>query len=215
MSRREGPHPVSDPLLRAFQENRTAGEGCAAPEEIWEAVAGRAGEARTASLVDHTIGCGDCARLWRLAREAQAGPEPTPVVVRTRPAARIRWGAVAGAGLAVAASLLLVLRGHPGPNPERGPQAPTIASATAPELPRGAFLLRWAPQGEGARYRVQVTLPDLTLIDSAAELKTPEHLVPESALGPVPSGGSVLWRVEARLPDGTRVASAPLQTRVR
>jgi len=206
---------MSDPLLQAFQENRELAPGCATPEEIWRAVAGLEVQARTAALVDHTIRCGDCARLWRLAREAQAESAPVAVVTPIQAAGRWRWGVVASAGLAVAASLLLVLRQPATENPERGSPEARIASATARELPREAFLLRWAPQGEGARYRVQVTLPDLTELDSAVELTVSEHLVPPAALARVPAGSDVLWRVEARLLDGRTMTSPPFRTRVR
>jgi hypothetical protein len=210
---------VTDPLIRAFQDNLQPGEGCASPEEIFRAVAGLEEQARTAALVDHTIRCGDCARLWRLAREAQAESAPAPApaaeVIPLLQARRWRWGMAAGAGLALAASLLLVLRPPPAENPERGSPGRTIKSTTARELPRDEFLLQWAPQGEGARYRVEVTLPDLTELDSAAELASPEHLVPASVLGRVPGGTDVLWRVEARLPDGRTMTSLPFRTRVR
>jgi hypothetical protein len=60
-----------------------------------------------------------------------------------------------------------------------------------------------------------VSLPDLTELDSAAELASPEHLVPASVLGAVPGGSDVLWRVEARLPDGRMLTSPPFRTRVK
>jgi len=63
---------LTDPLVRAFQENRDAAAGCSSPDGIWRAVAGLEPPERAASLIEHTIRCGDCARLWRLAREPHA-----------------------------------------------------------------------------------------------------------------------------------------------
>jgi hypothetical protein len=212
---------MSDPLVRAFEENREPGQGCASPEEIWRAVAGLEDAERSVALVKHTIRCGDCAQLWRLARQAQADSQPgsaPPPTTEVTPLRRLRsWrgGVVAGAGLALAASLLVFLRQPPAEDTERGSPRRAIASRTASELPREEFVLRWAPQGEGARYRIQVTLLDLTELDSATELLTPEHLVPASVLVGIPSGSDVLWRVEARLPDGRTVTSSPFRTRVR
>ena len=206
---------MSDPLIGAFQENREHGQGCASPEEIWRAVAGLEGQDRTAVLVDHSIGCGDCARLWRLARQAQAESAPTPVVPIPHAANRRRWAVVAGASLAAAAALLFLVHRPPAENTLRGPAEEGITSKTGPELPRDAFLLRWTPQGPAATYRIQVTLPDLTEVDSADALTTPERLVPAPALERVPSGSEILWRVEAKRADGRSVTSPPFQTRVK
>jgi len=209
---------MSDQLLQAFQENRAAGRGCASPEDIFQAVAGHASARQTASLIEHTIRCGDCAQLWRLARDAYAaGEEPARPAPRERPVRWLRWSALGGAGLAAAAALLLVVvvRRPALENPERGSPETQILSTSARELPREAFLLRWVPAGPEARYRVQVTLPDLTELDSAAGLTSPEHLVPPGALEGVRSGTDVLWRVDAQLPDGRNVSSPPFRTRVR
>jgi hypothetical protein len=206
---------MTRPLVELFQENRATGQGCASPEEIWDAVNGRLGPERTAELVDHTIRCGDCAQLWRLAREAQAAeeqPRPAPVV---RPLRWVRWSGVGAVGLAAAAMLLLVVRRPAVENPERGSPEAHIVNTTARELPREAFILRWAPVGPGARYQVEVVLADLTEIDRAAELQSPERQVPATALERVPAGTDVLWRIEARLPGGETVSSAPFRTRVR
>jgi hypothetical protein len=206
---------MTRPLVELFQENRAVGQGCASPEEIWDAVSGRLGQVRVGELVDHTIRCGDCAQLWRLAREAHAaGEEPRPATV-VRPWRWVRWTGVGAAGLAAAAMLLLVARRPAVENPERGSPEARIVSTTARELPREAFLLRWAPVGPGARYHIEVVLADLTEIDRAAELQTPERQVPVAALERVPSGTDVLWRIEARLPDGETVSSAPFRTRIR
>jgi hypothetical protein len=207
---------MTDPLVQLFQANRAPGKGCAAPEEIWQAVGGLAGKRRTAELVEHTLGCGDCARLWRLAREAHAaGEEPAQVVPLARRGRWLGWAALGGAGLAAAAAMLLVLRRPVVENPERGSPEGRIVSTTARELPREAFLLRWAPAGAGAVYRIQVSLANLSEIDSAAELTTNERLVPQTALERVGSGTDVLWKVEARLPDGRTVTSPTFRTRVR
>jgi hypothetical protein len=82
-------------------------------------------------------------------------------------------------------------------------------------LPREAFLLRWSPAGTGARYRVLVTLADLTVLDTASGLVDAEYRIPVSALAKVPSGAAVLWRMEARLADGSTLGSDPVRTELR
>lgn len=200
-----------------FQANRIPSGSCATPSEIWEVVAARLPHDRTQELLDHTLACGECAHLWRLAHEAQveAAREDAaflrPVQELGRPVPRVRWlgwAAVGAAGLA--AALTFALKPRP---PERevvrgqavGGIAPLVTDVA---LPRSAVVLRWTDQGPEARYALTITTADLTPVDSALDLGRPEYMVPEAALQHLPSGTTLVWRVEARLPGG-RVASSP------
>ena len=207
-----------------FQENQNRSGTCAAPSEIWEVVAGHLPHDRTQELLDHTLGCGECALLWRLAHEAQVAaaaeeaPSARPAKELGRPAPRLRWlgwGAVGAAGLA--AALTFVLKPRPSePQVVRGPGVGGIAPLTFDvTLPRNAVVLRWADQGPDARYAVTITTPDSTPVDSALDLGRPEYLVPEATLERLPSGTTLLWRVEARLPGGRVVASPPARVQLR
>jgi hypothetical protein len=82
-------------------------------------------------------------------------------------------------------------------------------------LPREAFRLQWAPGPEGARYRIRVTTADLVVLATAADLVAPEFLVEAPLLSQLPAGATVLWQVDAYLPDGERVTSRTFVTHVR
>jgi hypothetical protein len=122
---------------------------------------------------------------------------------------------VGAAGLA--AALTFALKPRP---PEREMVRGTGVGGIAPltldvALQRNAVVLRWADQGPDARYTVTITTPDLTPVDSALDLGRPEYLVPEATLEHLPSGTTLLWRVEARLPGGRVVSSPPARVQLR
>jgi hypothetical protein len=54
---------------------------------------------------------------------------------------------------------------------------------------------------------VTVSRPDLTLVAASADLDRPELRVPEAKLAGLPGGASLVWMVEAVLPDGARLRS--------
>ncbi len=205
--------------LRATWAELPRGEplpGCAAPEEIWEAVQGECPEARLSALLQHSITCSDCATLWRLARalDEAARPAVAPLPLRPR---RAVWLAAAGA-LAAAAVLAVAL--WPGPPRQdsaalRGSEA-ALLKPTAGEdvLPRAHPVLRWTGAPEGSHYSVSVSTEDLTMLYRTSGLSTAEVELPPAALGGVPAGGTVVWRVEATLPDGRVVKSMAFLSRL-
>jgi hypothetical protein len=74
-------------------------------------------------------------------------------------------------------------------------------------LPRRLCLLRWSALPDGTLYTLEVTTEDLLVLHRAENVEPTEYLVPESALRDLPSGATFLWRVEALLPDASRVSS--------
>ena len=153
---------MSTRWAEVFQENRTASGSCATPSEIREVVAARLPRDRTQELLDHTLACGECALLWRLAHEAQveAAREDAaslrPAQELGRPVPRVRWlgwAAVGAAGLA--AALTFALKPRP-PEREvvRGAAVGGIAPLTTDvALPRNAVVLRWTDSGTRSPLR--------------------------------------------------------------
>ena len=209
---------MSDEQLReAFQAQRAAAtppDACPPAAEIWSAVRGELTAEQRRALIDHTSACGACAEAWRLAMDVSRDPISTH---------RPWWRTFAP--LAAAAALILALGGGlwlwraPGPVDTpgfRGGDAPVIRSLV-PEgkaLPRQDFRLRWSEGPEGSNYDVRVTTESLQVLAGGRRLAEPSFLVPESALAPLPKDSKILWRVEAVLPDGERVASPTFVTRL-
>ena len=80
---------------------------------------------------------------------------------------------------------------------------------------RGTPTLTWSAGPQGTLYTVEVARADLTVIARADEIATAHFQVPDSALSGLPPGATVLWRVEAVLPDATRVSSPVFRARIR
>lgn len=200
---------MSTDWASVFQSNRAPHGECSSPAEIWDAVLGRLSARRARALVDHSVGCGECAQLWRIARDAQASDELRSTSPVPAPPWRtwLGWGTLATVSAAAAVTFVLLRPAEP--SVDRGGTAPAALSArmSSTTLPRDGFRLQWAPAGEGARYRVLVTSTDLTVVDMASALSSPEYQVPASRLASFPAGTTLLWRVEARLPDGKTLSS--------
>jgi hypothetical protein len=208
---------VSTDWASVFQSNRAPHGECSSADEIWDAVLGRLSASRARALVDHSVGCGECAQLWRIARDAQASDELRSTAVEPAPPWRawLGWGSLVT--VSAAAALAFVLLRPAAPPVDRGRTGNAALSARMPTstLPRDGFRLQWTPAGEGASYRVLVTSTDLTVVDMASALSAPEYQVPASRLASFPAGTTLLWRVEARLPDGKTLSSPATAVTVR
>ena len=208
---------MSTDWASVFQSRAAPHGQCASPAEIWDAVLGKLPVGRTRALLDHTVSCGECAQLWRIARDAQASDELRPAVVEHIPPWRawLGWGGLVGLSAAAAVAFLILRPAEP--SVERGRATTGALSARMPstELPRDGFRLQWTPAGDGARYRVLVTTTDLTVVDTGNALTTPEYQVPAPRLAPFAAGTKLLWRVEAQLPDGKTVSSPATAVTVR
>jgi hypothetical protein len=171
----------------------------------------------------HLAACPSCAADWRLAmraeREEAAAPAPArPAVSRAGRAAQ--WTALAAAAVLLLAALVVTVSrvGDPatGGPVYRDPDAISIRALTPDQasVPRDEALLRWSPVGEDALYSVEVGTLDLVPLAAAQDLEVTEYLVPAAALEPVSDGESIVWQVEASLPDGRRVASEAFVVRI-
>lgn len=217
-----------DEALRAAWRGRRAGSppaaGCPPASDLWSAVRGELPAEARRAVVDHTSSCAACAEAWRLA--VALTPDPIPVAPEAprsvlawlpRPGVLAPLAAAAALVVALAAGFGLLTGPRPGRTPEfRGAEVPVIRSllGEAQALPRGSFRLQWTAAGEGSRYDVQVTTEALEVVASVQGLAEPVHVVPESALLRLPAGARLLWRVEAVLPDGERVASPTFVARL-
>jgi len=81
-------------------------------------------------------------------------------------------------------------------------------------LPRAECRLRWTGAPPGTVFTVEVATEDLRVLHRAEGLESDEYLVPELALGPIAAGDTILWHVEALLPDGRRTESAMFRARL-
>jgi hypothetical protein len=209
-------------LAYASGTPRATSDACEDPEQIWEAVQGSLEPARVGQLLDHANACTACDRAFQLARELHRqlpeAAERKVVPIHASPR-WIRRRALAGALLAsAAAAIAVVALRRENPPAERvlreGASQSIVALPVADRLPRDQFLLRWSGGPKGTIYELWVTTPDLREIYRAARLETPEARVPASALEGLPRGGEVLWRVEARFPDGGHGESPAFRARV-
>jgi hypothetical protein len=227
MSREAG---VVDRLRAAFAAD-VHGAGadgpCPEPGEIWDACHGQAGPEDSRRIVAHMAGCPSCSAEWRMAmqdtpRNADQAPR---VWSDTRPAAR---GFRRGRWIGIAAAAVIII-GFTGPllyrtfQDQRGAPAVFRSSdsirirslvAESETLQRDACVLTWSATDEGSTYDLEIAHPTLEIILIERTLDGTEYRVPPEALAEVPAGGRIVWRVEARLPDGRTIASPAFIHRV-
>jgi hypothetical protein len=182
---------------------------------IFDAVHGStlSGEERRA-VVDELVRDPDAAEAWRLAREL--APEGAPVQVPARGEAW-KWMSIAAAMvLAVVAGWQLFTPWVPAEPPVyRSGEQRSITSTLRPGVPlsRTQPVLRWTAI-EGARYQVRVLTPELQVLVESGELTSPEYALGADVLSRIPSGGEILWQVEARIRGGSVVVSSTFRVRL-
>jgi hypothetical protein len=197
-------------MLRSSERDARPRPECPPPDRLWDAARGELPARETRSIVSHTAACASCSADWRLALELgrDAG---AAVAARSSSRTAPRLALLVAATLAGAA-ILVTWRGLERPEPSgfrtgpRGGAVRALIGDRAP-LPRDAFVLRWEAPSPGSTYAVEVASEDLRPLFSCSELESPEIRVPRAALGSVPAGGIVIWRVRASLPGGRVVAS--------
>jgi hypothetical protein len=198
---------------------------CPEPAALWEAARGQAVPGEAHLLVRHTAECPACAEAWRLAVEVGRGMAETTgltaagaSVAPPRRPGTLAWIGVAAAVTAIAVGgAALVQRGRAVDRPLFRDSERRALRSLVPEpvpLPRTRCVLRWAGGPAGARYNVEVATERLEVLDRARDLDRPEYLVPAKALAALPPGARLLWQVELRAPDGSRLTSATFVNRL-
>jgi hypothetical protein len=201
----------------ALDEHRHVGE-CPGAETIWDAVHSRLSADETSGVVDHIAVCPSCAADWRIAMRSDQRDVAGSVVAMKPRRTTLRWTALAAAATVIMAALLVtVFRDRdPGVPVYRTGDEARIESLIPEDhvLSREAATLRWSPAGKDALYSVEVGTLELVPLASAHDLKATEFTVPSEALRSVAAGESIVWQVEASLPDGRHVASEAFITRI-
>lgn len=208
-----------DELQEIFQQmpaQPTNAESCPPPEQLWAAVRGELDATTTRQVVAHTSICGSCAEAWRLGRQLVREAPGSEAVRQPSPAtSRVLLRLAAGlAALGLALTLLWpTLR--PQDSVPRNGSGDSITSRLAEDavLPRQDPELRWSGPEE-ARFRLWVTTEQLQILVQAENLDTPEYRLPADLLADLPAGTTLLWQVEATLPDGTLLASPTFRARL-
>jgi hypothetical protein len=199
----------------SLSESAIGGPDCPSPEAIWECATGGGSPDRASAVVDHTSRCFACAEAWRLARAFGARTIPEPGSAGSPPA--WTWTALAAAVVVVAAGIGVVAlrRGAPPVVMRAGEEVAirSLVPESAP-LPREACVLRWSEPAAGARYTVRVGSEDLSPIALRENLDRTEYRVQAKDLEKMPPGSAIVWRVEAVLPDGRRIASPGFRNRL-
>jgi hypothetical protein len=215
-----GVSPTGERLRQAFaalDERQHVGE-CPEAERIWDAVHARLSADEASGVVDHIAVCPSCAADWRIAMRSDQRDVAGSVVAMRPRGATLRWTAVAAAATVIMAALLVTVfrdRDAGIPGYRTGDEA--RIESLIPEdhvLPREAATLRWSRVGEDALYSVEVGTLELVPLASAHDLKVMEFTVPSEALRSLGAGESIVWQVEASLPDGRHVASEAFIARV-
>jgi hypothetical protein len=205
----------------SLSESAVGGPDCPAPEAIWEVVTGAGSSPRASTLVEHMGRCFACAEAWRLAYEFRGAAGAEPGSTGSASAPRVpgirMWTVLAAAVVTLAAGVTIMMQ-RPGAPPlvMRAGEEAAIASLV-PEttsLSREACVLKWSEPAAGARYTVRVGTEDLSPVALAENLDRPEFKVETKDLEKVPPGAAIVWRIEAVLPDGRRIASPGFRNRV-
>ena len=169
-------------------------------ERIFAALHGDLPAEERRAVIEELVRNPDAAAVWRLAREL-----PPEERLPARPA---RSWARAATWSAMAATVLLAIAfgwqfgdrqvsQEPAYRSVVGRSIESLLPPDAP-LPRAQPVLRWTPV-EGARYRIRALTADLEVLEEVDDLRTPEHRLGAVTLSRVPSGGELLWQVEARV----------------
>jgi len=216
---------VSDDDLRRLLTAPAASRAACLPADVLaEAAAGRLEPDVRDAAVEHLGRCRDCAEEVRMLAALEPWAERAAARLpgrarrpRAAPRRRARWPLSLAAAAAVLLAATAVWRQPPGSGALRGRRAPPLVSLLPPAAaqPRAECHLRWSDLGPGVRYAAIVLSKDLRPLATAGGLVRPEYVVPPAALETVPADGEIVWSVEARWPDGRRLASPVFVTRLR
>ena len=82
-------------------------------------------------------------------------------------------------------------------------------------VPREEVLLRWTGGPAGTLYTVELADENLAVLVRSEPQETTEYSVSSDVLEGLASGSTLYWRIEAVLPDATRVSSGVFLLRLR
>jgi len=188
---------------------------CPEPDVLWDLAAGELDPAPAGTMAAHAVGCPACREALRLAREAGATAGAVGTSSGAAPRSRATWLAAAAVLLVAVGTVFVVRRmERPAPPEFRDEELVRIETLgpTGP-VPGGAeTVLRWTPV-EGARYDLTLARENLEVLSIVRGIAAAEYTVPEDLLRRVPSGGRLLWQVEAVLADGRRFRSGTYSVR--
>lgn len=210
---------------------------CPTPERIYDAVRGELPPGEVRGVVEHLAVCPECAESWRLAAalEEEAGEveeavSPAGVGHPSAPRAAGRPWYLQPVRMAATVALAVVALGvvwtvvrAPEEEPVYRDGGELEIRSLLPEgqpLAREEAVLRWSlfsedgprADAEGATYDLVVSTGDFAAVVESDGLEEPLYRIPPEALQDLPAGTDLLWRVEARLEDGRRVASPTFRT---
>lgn len=200
--------------LVAASEDASPTDAAPPADRIWAAVCGQLPGREARDVIDAAVldPAAFVELRLALALADELGPETAAEPEGRRPGGTVRARGWAALALAVAAALLAVLSLRPrspgleldGPPSYREAPSTTLGSRIpeGAELAREAFELRWQAV-EGATYDVSVSTQSAELVAHRRGIREPRLKVPAQALRSLPAGSKLLWRVEARLADGT------------
>ena len=197
---------------------------CPSAEEYWAAAVGELPFERLQTVVDHGARCAECAEAWRILAEIRHEADVAPASALPLPLAktqarRTRRMGRALAPLAITAvaavALWVVFRPAPTepPSVERGNGSGNFHAESPPVQPPGNAVLRWSEVPGATSYNVTVLTQDLVVVHRSVGLSSRELPLPE-AVGKRAAGTSLLWNVDAVLPDGRTVASPTFEVRL-
>jgi len=192
-------------------------------DRIWLAVSGVLPVEERHALIEQTATSPAYAEAWRVAHEmwraSQDAASRNAHALPPRPARRWapQWISAAAVLLVGTTLGLVLLRENQAVDQFRSSPGYVVQSRVtdAGALPRDAFRLQWAAGPDGSRYGIRVMTEDLTVLATAADLTVPEYTVASPLLSQLPAGATVLWQVDAYLPDGERVSSPAFVTHVK
>lgn len=211
----------SDERLRdAFtlpRDRAPASSDCPSDEEIWEAGRGELPRGRIDSVLEHLGGCPACSESFRIARALEGERAAAQRVGSGPPRA---WLGLAAAAVLIVGLIWLFPRVAEGPGVPvdefRAAASVEVRSAidAGAVLSREAFVLRWTGPPAGTLYTVELATEQLELIHRASEIDGTEYRVPPAVLDGLAPGTKLLWRVDAVLPDASRLSSTVFRATV-
>jgi hypothetical protein len=184
----------------------------AALDRVWGAVSGELPPNERREVVDNVARDPSWALAWRLAyhlwTESQEHDMARPLATLwTR---KLRYGAALAATLLVTVGVARMWHGPTEPAyRENDPGTGRIDSLVPQnqELSRSEFLLRWEGP-PAATFEITISSEDLRHLHTKSGLTTAAYQVPSSFLAEIPAGTRLLWKVSARLPDGSVVVGS-------